>query len=305
MLHGKIYSDLANFIVGKNVSIKLIDFAFEYNVHGFIQAAFIQLMDDPTNDKLEENVLFHANCLNDVYKKKSRIYFNYAKKIIVDAKDYDCSPYFLVETKNFRFPYSIESLIAEKNEVPFIFDELSRAFCLFDCLPENIRGLLARNLRFIVPYYRIGNNQFNSSSFEFLPGVIFISRTDNFLQTAENIIHESAHLELFVEEQVKGKLFLEDYQSYAANSPWRNDKRPLIGIFHGCFVFSYVYQFYKNLINEIDKTDELNLSSEFIDKRMIVEKQNIEIALKEVPIEFLSIHGKSIYEGILSRSDLK
>jgi HEXXH motif-containing protein len=58
-----------------------------------------------------------------------------------------------------------------------------------------------------------------------------------FLKLAEAIVHEYFHNELFLHQE-SAELF--DTRDELYYSPWRDDARPLNGLFHGAFVFTAV-----------------------------------------------------------------
>lgn len=69
------------------------------------------------------------------------------------------------------------------------------------------------------------------------------------LRLAESVIHEALHLQLTGYEAIEpmvadGKL--------AMASPWRSEKRPLQGVFHGLYVFSCLSTFFSRIGGRLD-----------------------------------------------------
>lgn len=78
----------------------------------------------------------------------------------------------------------------------------------------------------------------------------------NWITTLEDIVHEAAHLYLYV---LTGKdaLILNELE-YVYDAPFRSDKRPLAGIYHAIFVAGRLLYFYKDLmLNFPAKDNEL------------------------------------------------
>jgi HEXXH motif-containing protein len=134
------------------------------------------------------------------------------------------------------------------------------------------------------------NTIHNSFTARWLLGVMFVSGTYKFLPLLEAIVHEYHHAELFMlmaTQDVLGssldKLFY---------SPWRNDARPLHGLFHALHVFSGVADFYSRAEN----TPSLKAYKEHIASRRIQLCYQLRLGLAQVPKDDLSPLGRSIYE---------
>ncbi|MFD2170598.1 aKG-HExxH-type peptide beta-hydroxylase [Tumebacillus lipolyticus] len=63
---------------------------------------------------------------------------------------------------------------------------------------------------------------------------------------AEWIVHESSHLRL--NAMMSGRPHMLNDMSERYSSPWRQELRPLFGIYHGCFVHVRVMELYKQLL---------------------------------------------------------
>ena len=90
----------------------------------------------------------------------------------------------------------------------------------------------------------------NSSSSR-MPGALQMCGSRCGYQLAEDIIHESFHNRLYAIEETSDFFHNDRIHSTNENrfySPWRNDPRPLYGVFHAVYVFSRVQQFWLNVL---------------------------------------------------------
>lgn len=100
---------------------------------------------------------------------------------------------------------------------------------------------LAAHTRLIVPFESSTFSTLTESAFA---GAIFVSEAIHpfscALYTAEHLLHEHSHfvLSLILEFD---EIAADDGQLYA--SPWRVERRPLIGMLHGIFVFARIAHF--------------------------------------------------------------
>ncbi|OJD55688.1 hypothetical protein CN900_14475 [Bacillus anthracis] len=119
-------------------------------------------------------------------------------------------------------------------------------------------------------------------------GVIFAAHMErSILKIAEWIVHEASHIRL--NTLMCARPHLSNSMELRYPSPWRDDPRPLYGIYHGCFVHSRVLKFYR-LVNE--KTHQFSgVISEEID-RITTELQAGLSVVKENGI--LTDEGKSM-----------
>jgi len=90
---------------------------------------------------------------------------------------------------------------------------------------------------------------------------VFVSvpeRTDQVgaLRLAESIIHEAMHLQLTGYEAIE-PMVADDKSTMA--SPWRTEKRPLQGVFHGLFVFSCLSAFFSRIGGRLDEDGRRHL----------------------------------------------
>ncbi len=113
----------------------------------------------------------------------------------------------------------------------------------------------------IVPVNFENKDVHRSFSDSTLPGVIFLSQNATAIEMAEAIIHECGH------NYLNAILQTIDLSSGAEPSrlfysPWRQDPRPLGGLFHAIFVFTEVCIFYHSLLemNILGSTDSTTVA---------------------------------------------
>jgi hypothetical protein len=82
----------------------------------------------------------------------------------------------------------------------------------------------------------------NSFSVASLHGAIFLSESYSFLPLAEALVHEFYHNELWMAMMVDKHLRNESAETLY--SPWRKDARPLLGLYHGIYVFTGLLEFF-------------------------------------------------------------
>ena len=73
-------------------------------------------------------------------------------------------------------------------------------------------------------------------------GAMHMSNNMDLLNIAECLTHEASHHWMNLYEFYTSEEFIEDgWTNNSFVSPWRRDKRPLMGIYHGIYVFSNVF----------------------------------------------------------------
>lgn len=92
-----------------------------------------------------------------------------------------------------------------------------------------------------------------SSSNSSIDTMFWHSITDNPLLMAEIIVHELSHQKLFrfqdIDPLIDPNFHGSAWDSCTIYSPWRDDPRPINGVFHGFVVFTEACNFWFNLIN--------------------------------------------------------
>jgi hypothetical protein len=106
-----------------------------------------------------------------------------------------------------------------------------------------------------------------SSSNSSIDTMFWHSITDNPLLMAEIIVHELSHQKLFrlqdIDPLIDSNFHGSAWESCTIYSPWRDDPRPINGVFHGFVVFTEACKFWFSLIN----SGELSPVEENISKR--------------------------------------
>jgi hypothetical protein len=118
---------------------------------------------------------------------------------------------------------------------------------IFSCWPSMAFDIL-NGLHTIIPVGRPALDKAVSCSSDSFFGAILCCNNEPLL-AAEVLIHEFGH-NVFNEMLSRDEVFEEQPSpSCVIYSPWREDPRPVIGCFHGAFVFERVCSFYEKYIN--------------------------------------------------------
>ncbi|MCM2996929.1 HEXXH motif-containing putative peptide modification protein [Paenibacillus cellulositrophicus] len=141
----------------------------------------------------------------------------------------------------FKIPYeTIEFEIASIDYKPLLIESIN---VLKNNCPDSYNTLFSY-VRDIIPFE---SNIIASFSGPKLLGAIFINvKLNNSLQgLVESIVHETGHVLLDVYLATGNELVSDTDKLYI--SPWRNDLRPSIKIFHGIFAFWNVIRVFRKL----------------------------------------------------------
>lgn len=112
-----------------------------------------------------------------------------------------------------------------------------------------------------------------------------------FLKLAEAIVHEYCHNELFLHQE-SAELF--DAAEGLYYSPWRDDARPLNGLFHGAFVFTAV----AGLLTRLLEVPEYRRHFGYVEQNLYKVTSQVRVALDQVPISRLTEDGKEVLEAM-------
>ncbi len=157
-------------------------------------------------------------------------------------------------TPTARLLFGIDSLLDDALANQSIADLSAEASSeLADLLKEAIDLIrvadreLAKQMEAIIQWYFPVKTQdkrqvHNSFSVGSLHGAIFLSESYSFLALAEAIVHEYRHNELWMAMMVEKHL--RNASEEVLYSPWRVDARPLLGLYHGIYVFTGLLEFY-------------------------------------------------------------
>jgi HEXXH motif-containing protein len=132
-----------------------------------------------------------------------------------------------------------ETLAVLENYDPLVFEQFQDTMTLVALKPFGAGGL-------------------TNTSYSMLPGAFTTTAIRNPLALAEDFIHELYHNRLFALEE-RGRFF--DLSAGDARleakfySPWREDPRPLYGVFHALYVFTRVCGFWLRVHDDTELTD--------------------------------------------------
>lgn len=93
---------------------------------------------------------------------------------------------------------------------------------------------------------------YNNLSHSDLPGSLICSSVKNAYELADTLIHEFHHNRLFFIEEFSSLLMDTDSQNNQEiyYSPWRNDLRPIKGLFHAVYVYISVCEFWLSIYQQ-------------------------------------------------------
>jgi hypothetical protein len=131
-----------------------------------------------------------------------------------------------------------------QEEVLLFLSTLVLAKSLF----KNCLDWITSVARVVVPLYNESNGGFRSGSQNDLPGLIYLDFFGGEFQIMEALVHESAHLHLFLAE-MEGTLVNPDHRERYA-SPLRPEPRPLRGILLAYHAIAYICAFYVEAIQQ-------------------------------------------------------
>lgn len=134
----------------------------------------------------------------------------------------------------------------------------------------------------------------NSFSAADLIGVIFLSDAYNDLRLVEAIVHEYHHNELHV--LLEARELFDSRPDELYYSPWRNDPRPLYGLFHAIHVFSSVVDFFIRGLG----VDELKEHHPVFRERSEQILCQLHTALAQIRRDRLTAEGASIIDAAIA-----
>lgn len=147
-------------------------------------------------------------------------------------------------------------------------------------------------IKFIIPIEKKGININDTSisfSLEDYIGLIFASYTSNSIWLSETIIHEYGHN--LLSSIMDFYPLIKDVKSNLYYSPWRNDPRPLSGLLHGLFVFTYVV----NFLDMCLKSSSFYGSGEFIINRLNIHLYRLKAGFAQINSDTLTDYGKLLF----------
>lgn len=128
--------------------------------------------------------------------------------------------------------------LAVKRELREAMDLISTADHTFI---DNLERLIHWYIPVTTPDVRTVHNSFSVNT---LVGAIFLSRASSPLVLAEAMLHEYYHNELWMVMHLSAHVRSRSESSYY--SPWRDDARPTIGLYHAIYVYSRLLAFFES-----------------------------------------------------------
>jgi hypothetical protein len=128
--------------------------------------------------------------------------------------------------------------------IDIFYSNLKKAINLIYLVDKGFDRQLSK-IEYVIPMAYVSKNVTKSFTLSGLPHVLFISDANSYLKIMENIIHETLHDELNVFMKFYD-LHIDNHELYY--SPWRDDPRPIRGLIHAIYVFTGIYQYYFNFL---------------------------------------------------------
>lgn len=186
---------------------------------------------------------------------------------------------------------AIESKVARLNhpELLNFTKQVSKALGIIEradpALSKEINSTVHWYWPITTPDKRVVHNSFSVST---LHGGIFLSESYSYPVLAEALVHEFYHNQLSIFMTVEPHLqFPDDELLY---SPWREDPRPLFGLYHGLYVFTGLLGF----LERVEKNPELSAFHRFSRSRREAIYFQARTALSQVPAKRLMKRGSAI-----------
>lgn len=248
------FDELDRFILGIVVIEKTVDYEFDLDIANlnFIPGADLFYMG--------------ADGIHISARKNSEGFLN---KILEDFTPLPASTryLFMVDFHSEAACLNIpgREYLERKNKVEILelLNTIDLAFDIIERSEYEDFSNLTKRLKYFVPI-QPPNGSLPSSSNSTVDGMIWFSYTDNHLLLAEMIIHEYSHQKLFqlqdCDPLISHSVHGNGWDEAKYYSPWRDDPRPINGVFHGFVVFTEAALFWYNLIRKkVVKGDELEL----------------------------------------------
>jgi HEXXH motif-containing protein len=116
--------------------------------------------------------------------------------------------------------------------------QLIRTIAAADQVLSDISVWWGHVTKVLIPLHRLDGNTFRSGSEQDVPGMVYLDATNSELQILEAVVHESAHLHLFMALACEPMVEPEHNGRYV--SPLRPDPRPLRGIILAYHALAYI-----------------------------------------------------------------
>ena len=172
-----------------------------------------------------------------------------------------------------------------------LLHEMHAAFKLIHAADARLGKRMGRMIPWYFPIATPDKRQIhNSFSISSLHGAIFLSESYRFLTLAEALVHEYYHNELWWAMTIGP--FWKAADEPKLYSPWRTDPRPLVGVFHGIYVFTGLLEFFAG--GERNPALQEH-HAHFRTRRKGIYFQ-LRTAIAQVPMQKLEPYGKQIMD---------
>jgi HEXXH motif-containing protein len=176
--------------------------------------------------------------------------------------------------------------------------KIGRALDMMGEADPELASQIKRHIKWFFPI--ITNNPtsvHNSFTAQRLIGGMFLSGGYRFMPLLEAIVHEYHHTELYIvmaTQQVIGEVKPRLYYS-----PWRDDARPLLGLFHALHVFSQIDEFY----GRAEQSTAFADYKDYIAARRVEICRQLRVGLKQIREDELPQIGRDIYGFMAEQLD--
>jgi hypothetical protein len=139
----------------------------------------------------------------------------------------------------------------------FVNNSLNYRNCILDAMKKimQIDNNSSYSIKKLINHILVAENEHlkSTSSSKFI-GIIVLAPTSEWsiYNYIENIIHEVSHIELYIMQLLDNIIIKPEL----IDSPFRKYKRPVLLVFHACFVLSKIINFLINM-KSIDNSQEL------------------------------------------------
>ncbi len=231
------------------------DSIFEIVSQNILSPFSFYLANELKNSDLDRNIIIE--CLNKVKLKNSNSII-VDSSLLINSKETRGEKFELVES-------SSEEKAIFRNSISELVAKLPPTWAELISIIKSVTFVKINGKENLLSHF--------SGSDTYRWGAMHMFKNLNLPNMAECITHEASHHWLNLYELYCPTEFISNgWNDESFISPWRNDKRPLMGIFHGIYVFSNVYNVL-NYLGSQSSTEE----SERINRIGAQVKRGIEI----------------------------
>jgi HEXXH motif-containing protein len=198
----------------------------------------------------------------------------------------------LIKSSGLFEPAYIDTIVPKTPHADFIARMIAKSLEMIEAADPATGAALAERIHWYVPIGSPGRQTHNSFSVQNLAGLIFLSEAYDDVRLAEAMVHEFQHNELYlIQESTRLWNLGGEARLY---SPFREDARPIEGLFHALHVFSSVASF----LASAERLPEIaHFAGAIRGRRQEVIRQ-LQIGLLQLPWHGLTAQGKRIMDGV-------